>query len=91
MRRHEYVALLVALRCRKKEPPVAAMFPYQIVKGLNLGVEQHEVQPTTVGAAFADRGGLAHCHCFVESDGVIVTDLLSMGSVDATLYLLGRP
>ena len=57
----------------------------QIVKGVNLGVELCEVQPTTVSAAFADRGGLAHCHRFVESDGVVVTDLLRVDSVDVTL------
>jgi hypothetical protein len=68
----------------KKDPLAAAMLRYQIVKGVNLGVEQDKVQPTTVGAAFADRGGLAHCHRFVESDGVVVTDLLGMGSVDMT-------
>jgi hypothetical protein len=60
------------------------MLRYQIVKGINLGVEQDKVQPTTVGAAFADRGGPTHCHRFVESDGVVVTDLLRMGSVDMT-------
>src|SRR5713226_2342238 len=61
------------------------MLRYQIVKGVNLEVELCEVQPTTVSAAFADRGGLAHCHRFVESDGVVVTDLLRVGSVDVTL------
>jgi hypothetical protein len=68
----------------KKDPLAAAMLRYQIVKGVNLGVEQDKVQPTTVGAAFADRGGLAHCYSFVEGDGAVVTDLLRIGSVDMT-------
>src|SRR5258705_2471297 len=70
---------------RGKGPPAAAMLRYQIVKGVNLGVELCEVEPTTGSAAFAGRGGLAHCHRFVESDGVVVTDLLRVGSVDVTL------
>src|SRR5262249_61804265 len=62
----------------------AALRCDQVVKGVDLGVEQIEI-PLTVDAVLADRRGLPHRHRIVEMNAPSTAPLLVLSRVEAAL------
>ena len=67
-----------------RRPLPAALRCDQVVKGVDLGVEQIEI-PLTVAAVLADRRGLPRRHRIVEMNSPCTALLLVVSRVDAAL------